>query len=71
MATLESAKDIFGEENLFENVVHNMERLKRFDITGITYDDMHDRRVHHTYKKIAKEFVERLNAELALQEEAQ
>lgn len=70
MATLESAKDIFGKENLFENVVHNMERLKRFDITGITYDDMHDRRVHHTYKKIAKEFVERLNAELALQEEA-
>lgn len=64
ISTLESAKEIFGEENLFENVVHNMERLKRFDITGITYEDMHDRKVHGSYKRIAKEFIQRLSAEL-------
>ena len=69
MATLDSAREIFGAENLFENVVTNMERLKRFDITGITDDDMHDRRVHHTYKKIAVEFEKRLAKELAIQEE--
>lgn len=69
IATLDSAKEVFGEENIFDNVVHNMERLKRFDITGITDDDMHDRRVHHTYKKIAVEFEKRLAKELAIQEE--
>lgn len=68
IATLDSAKEIFGEENIFDNVVHNMERLKRFDITGITNEDMHDRRVHHTYNKISKEFIKRLEKEL-LQEE--
>lgn len=64
LATLENAKEIFGEENLFDIVVKNMERLKRFDITGITDNDMHDRRVHNSYKAIAEEFIERLNAEL-------
>lgn len=64
LATLENAKDIFGEENLFKIVVKNMERLKRFDITGITDVDMHDRRVHDSYKEIAEEFLSRLNAEL-------
>lgn len=64
LATLENAKEIFGEENLFNIVVKNMERLKRFDITGITNDDMHDRRVHDSYREIAEEFISRLNAEL-------
>ena len=41
-----------------------MERLKRFDITGITTDDMHDRKVHKSYETIAKEFITRLQAEL-------
>lgn len=64
LATLESAREIFGKENLFENVVKNMERLKRFDITGITDEDMHDRRVHKSYNIIAKEFIKRVEAEL-------
>lgn len=64
LATLENAKEIFGEENLFKIIVKNMERLKRFDITGITDDDMHDRRVHESYREIAEEFISRLNAEL-------
>ena len=64
LATLENARNIFGEENLFKIVVKNMERLKRFDITGITDYDMHDRKVHESYKEIANEFISRLNAEL-------
>ena len=65
LATLESAREIFGTENLFENVVNNMERLKRFDITGITNEDMHDRKVHKSYETIANEFIARVQAELA------
>lgn len=64
LATLENAKEVFGEENIFKQVVMNMERLKRFDLTGITNDDMHDRRVHKVYNGIAEEFIERLEAEL-------
>lgn len=64
MATLENAKKIFGKENLFDLVIRNMERLKRFDVTGITDEDMHDRKVHDVYKNIAEEFITRLNAEL-------
>ena len=41
-----------------------MERLKRFDITGITNEDMHDRKVHSSYETIADEFIERVQAEL-------
>ena len=64
LSTLESAREIFGAENLFENVVNNMERLKRFDITGITNEDMHDKKVHKSYEKIANEFIARVQAEL-------
>ena len=64
LATLDSAREIFGEENLFKNVVTNMERLKRFDITGITNEDMHDRKVHSSYETIADEFIERVQTEL-------
>lgn len=64
LATLDSAREIFGEENLFQNIVNNMERLKRFDITGITTEDMHDRKVHRSYNKIADEFIARVQAEL-------
>ena len=64
LTTLDSAREIFGEENLFENIVNNMERLKRFDITGITTGDMHDRKVHESYDKIADEFIARVQAEL-------
>lgn len=60
--TLENAKSIFGEHNLFRGVVKNMERLKRFDMTGITEDDMHDRNVITNYDKVTNEFLERLKA---------
>ncbi|MBM7580824.1 ParA family protein [Jeotgalibacillus terrae] len=60
VATLENAKKIFGKHNLFKTLVKNMERLKRFDITGITEEDMHDKRVIKSYNNVATEFLERL-----------
>ncbi|MFF3146810.1 ParA family protein [Streptomyces sp. NPDC057927] len=59
-AILNKAKEMFGEENVFNKVVKNRERLKRFDITGITDEDMHDRRVHVSYMDICEEFIQRL-----------
>lgn len=64
LATLENAKNIFGEDNLFDNVVKNMERLKRYDIIGIVDPesddaDMHDRRVRKLYRDVTDEFIER------------
>lgn len=62
LQTLEGAKEVFGEHNLFKGVVKNMERLKRFDITGITEDDMHDRYVINNYMAVTEEFLERMKA---------
>ncbi|MBN7453190.1 AAA family ATPase [Mycobacteroides abscessus subsp. abscessus] len=64
MATLENAKNVFGEHNLFKGVIKNMERLKRYDITGIVEEDMHDKRVMETYAKVAEEFLQRLETEM-------
>jgi len=69
LATLESAKEIFGESNLFEGVIKNMERLKRYDVEGIKEEDMHDRRVMNTYDSVANEFLSRLEYELAYAEQ--
>lgn len=60
LQTLEGAREVFGDHNLFKGVVKNMERLKRFDITGITEDDMHDRNVITNYMNVTQEFLARL-----------
>lgn len=65
-ATLNTAKEKFGEENLFKNLVKNMERLKRYDIIGIVDSDLggkhdiHDKRVMALYKKVTEEMISRL-----------
>ncbi|MGM0183380.1 hypothetical protein IGK74_002345 [Enterococcus sp. AZ150] len=60
--------DIFGEENVFKNIVKNMERLKKYDSKGIIdaqFDelesDFHDTRVHNLYKTITEEMLERID----------
>lgn len=58
---LERASEIFGEENIFDNKVPNMARLKRFDNTGITDFDRHDKKVHELYEKVTKELIQRIN----------
>lgn len=59
-ATLINAKNTFGEENFFNTEIKQMERLKRYDITGITDADMHDKRVFDVYTNVANELLERV-----------
>ena len=64
---LEDAKADFGEDALFEQIIHHMERLKRYDRTGIadhelTKADIHDRKIHYIYSELTKEIVERLKS---------
>lgn len=61
-ATLANATEMFGSENMFQNVVKHMERIKRWDMIGITENnkDIHDKRVHAVYSNITDEFLARL-----------
>ena len=64
---LEDSKADFGEDALFEQIIHHMERLKRYDRTGIadhelTKADIHDRKIHYIYSELTKEIVERLKS---------
>lgn len=60
LATLENAKNIFGETNIFTTTIKNMERLKRYDLTGITDEDMHDKKVHDVYNTVSTEIINRI-----------
>lgn len=60
ISTLDAAKNELGSENFFDNTIKNMERLKRFDLTGITDDDLHDKRVHKKYTDVANEVMEKI-----------
>ena len=64
---LEDAKEDFGEDSLFDQIIHHMERLKRYDRTGIadhdlTKADIHDRRINHIYSELTKEIIDRLKS---------
>ena len=58
---LENAGEAFGEENIFNNKIPNMARLKRFDNTGITEFDRHDLKVMELYNLVSDELIERIN----------
>ncbi|EEK81121.1 hypothetical protein bcere0010_53050 [Bacillus cereus ATCC 4342] len=58
---MENAREIFGEENLFKNVVPQMERIKRFDVNGITEKDRHDMNVIELYETISDELLSRID----------
>lgn len=64
-SVLKNATERFGEENMFKTVVKNMERIKRYDIIGITDPDVnekfdhHDKNVHELYSKVTEELIER------------
>ena len=59
---LKAAIEEFGEENIFDNKISIMERIKRMDMEGITDNskDVHDRRVHAAFTNVAKEIISRL-----------
>lgn len=64
---LKLAHEEFGANNMFHNVIKNMERLKRYDVIGIgdpelvSKNDIHDKRVFDLYKEVTNEMLDRLN----------
>lgn len=59
-STLESAYKIFGKENIFKIIVKNMERLKRYDVTGVTFNDQFDKKVQLVYSEVVNEINKRV-----------
>lgn len=62
---LKDAETDFSKDMLFDQIIRHMERLKRYDRTGIaekglTKYDMHDTRLHYIYNTLTKEIVSRL-----------
>lgn len=56
---MEEAKDIF-KDDLFKTTVKIRERIKRFDVNGITEEDHHDGQAINMYEKLVDEMLERL-----------
>lgn len=59
-ATMINAIDEFGEDNIFKNKIHTMQRLKRYGITGITTNSAHDKKVFTVYKKLTNEIIAKI-----------
>lgn len=62
---IKDAEEDFGKDMIFKQIIHHMERLKRYDRTGIaekdlTKYDMHDSRLHYIYNQLTNEIVERV-----------
>lgn len=62
LSTLEVAKEKFGDDML-DVVIKNMERIKRYDVTGVTFKDQFDKKVQRVYKKVVDEILARIGAE--------
>lgn len=58
---IETAGNLFGKDNIFKTVIPQMERIKRFDVNGITNADRHDMNVLDLYKEVATELLDRLS----------
>lgn len=61
-AILDKTKKSFGESNIFNNYITAMERVKRYDLTGITENEksIWDRATHSAYNAVARELLHRL-----------
>ncbi|WP_232310827.1 MULTISPECIES: ParA family protein [Pediococcus] len=59
-AMLDAAKSAFGWDLIFKTVIPHMERIKRFDITGITDRDRFDKKVMEKYKSVTGELIQRI-----------
>lgn len=57
---LEDARDIFGDENMFKQIIPTMDRLPQQDLMGITNNDRHDKNILKFYEDITREFMERI-----------
>lgn len=58
--TVERAIELFGEDNVFKNVIKHLERLKSWDITGIKNVDHHDKKAHQIFIDVVDEIEEKL-----------
>lgn len=61
LSTLERAREIFGEDNVFQTVVKHLERLKSWDVTGIKDKDQHDRNAHSIFEQVVEELLDKLD----------
>lgn len=59
-ATVANAELEFGKENIFDTMIHSMQRLKRYGLTGITEGTMHDNRVNEVYDNLIEEMEKRI-----------
>ena len=57
---IDSAKQNFGDELVFNTIVPQMARIKRFPINGITDVDQFDQAVLTKYKDVTNEFLDKL-----------
>ncbi|WP_203664807.1 ParA family protein [Lacticaseibacillus sp. 53-4] len=57
---IQTARQEFGEENVFSTIVPQMARIKRFPISGITERDRYDGKVIQLYQTVTNEFLTRL-----------
>ena len=48
---------------MFSTTIKNMERLKRYDVSGVTFDDQFDQKVQRVYKQVTDEVLYRIHAE--------
>lgn len=45
---------------MFNITIKNMERIKRYDLTGVTFKDRFDKKVQEVYQKVIKEMIQRM-----------
>ncbi|MHA8263776.1 ParA family protein [Lactobacillaceae bacterium Melli_B3] len=59
--TIDSAIEMFGDENIFKTRVNFKQRIKRFGVTGITNDTKFDTKVFDLYEEVTDELLERID----------
>lgn len=59
-STLQTAQETFGLDNMFNITIKNMERIKRYDLTGVTFKDRFDKKVQEVYQEVTKEMIQRM-----------
>lgn len=60
LTVLKQAREIFGEENMFKQIIYQRARIKRFPMVGISDDSMYEHRVMQMYLDVTDELIDRL-----------
>ena len=60
--TLQNAEEEFGQDNILPTSIHQMQRLKRYGVTGITNDSRYDEKVFEVYKQVVNDILNRIKA---------